>query len=123
MIKHVEELFSFSTWMDNLILLLFTISVILIVRIFWVLPIFFQRRKRKTNNSSNKDSFKLSRSKVRTLIVLGSGGHTTEMFYLLKSLDLKKYSPRVYVIAETDVASTKMNSKLKAIEFEKVVKQ
>ncbi|CAL8463071.1 g2605 [Coccomyxa elongata] len=39
---------------------------------------------------------------VRTLIVLGSGGHTAELLALLEQMDLKRYSPRTYVVASTD---------------------
>jgi beta-1,4-N-acetylglucosaminyltransferase len=47
--------------------------------------------------------------KVKTMIVLGSGGHTAEMLKLLTSLDLERYTPRCYVIAATDNHSmTKM---------------
>jgi hypothetical protein len=42
-----------------------------------------------------------------TLIVLGSGGHTCEMLKLSSALDKNIYSPRVYVVAETDEFSVK----------------
>lgn len=42
---------------------------------------------------------------MKTLIVLGSGGHTTEMLHLLKNLDAKNYTPLFYVIAATDTTS------------------
>ncbi|KAK9865197.1 hypothetical protein WJX84_009341 [Apatococcus fuscideae] len=38
----------------------------------------------------------------RTLIVLGSGGHTAEMLTLVKGLDGARYYPRCYVAAATD---------------------
>ena len=41
----------------------------------------------------------------RTLIVLGSGGHTAEMLRLLGGMNLRNYSPRVYVVAEGDKMS------------------
>lgn len=41
----------------------------------------------------------------RTLIVLGSGGHTAEMLRLLGGMNLDNYTPRVYVIAEGDKMS------------------
>lgn len=40
--------------------------------------------------------------KVRTSLVLGSGGHTTEMLRLVKSLDRTIYTPRTYYIASSD---------------------
>ncbi|PRW20336.1 UDP-N-acetylglucosamine transferase subunit ALG14-like protein [Chlorella sorokiniana] len=42
------------------------------------------------------------RHTVRTMIVLGSGGHTAEMMALLQGFDLSVYSPRCYVVAATD---------------------
>nr|XP_054764819.1 UDP-N-acetylglucosamine transferase subunit ALG14 homolog [Lytechinus pictus] len=44
------------------------------------------------------------RNKVKTLIVAGSGGHTTEVIRLLGSMS-NVYSPRVYVYANTDKMS------------------
>ena len=38
-------------------------------------------------------------------MVLGSGGHTTEMVALSRALDRKVYTPRTYIIAETDLLS------------------
>ena len=39
---------------------------------------------------------------TRLCCVLGSGGHTTEMMRLVTSLPPETYSPRTYVMAETD---------------------
>ena len=41
----------------------------------------------------------------RTLIVLGSGGHTAEMLRLVGGMNLHNYTPRVYVVAEGDKLS------------------
>ncbi|EFA00490.1 UDP-N-acetylglucosamine transferase subunit ALG14 homolog [Tribolium castaneum] len=41
----------------------------------------------------------------RTVICIGSGGHTTEMLTLMASLDFAKYSPRYYIMAKTDTTS------------------
>ena len=49
----------------------------------------------------------------KTLVVLGSGGHTAEMLSLLTGMALANYQPRVYVAAEGDEMSVK-----KAEEFE-----
>lgn len=45
------------------------------------------------------------KSKISTLVILGSGGHTAEMLQLTRTLDGDKYSPRTYVHADTDVFS------------------
>ena len=42
---------------------------------------------------------------LRTMVCLGSGGHTAEMFALLESLELSHYRPRCYVVAATDSGS------------------
>ncbi len=42
---------------------------------------------------------------LRTMVVLGSGGHTAEMFALLRAMSPRRYAPRHYVIADTDTTS------------------
>jgi len=53
----------------------------------------------------------------KTMIVLGSGGHTSEMFKFLSTLDERElkvnFNPRHYIIANTD-----LDSEDKALEFE-----
>ena len=51
----------------------------------------------------SKNDFK--EKSVKTLIVLGSGGHTTEMLSMLSSLPVEKFSARVFLIAATDTMS------------------
>ncbi|XP_031833283.1 ALG14, UDP-N-acetylglucosaminyltransferase subunit [Nomia melanderi] len=51
--------------------------------------------------------------RVKTVIILGSGGHTAEMIRILNHLNLKNYSPRIYVHADTDVMSVE---KVKELE-------
>ncbi|XP_065072944.1 UDP-N-acetylglucosamine transferase subunit ALG14 homolog [Ochlerotatus camptorhynchus] len=42
---------------------------------------------------------------AKTMIVMGSGGHTAEMLQIVERLDFGKYAPRHYVIAEADKTS------------------
>ncbi|XP_023343664.1 ATP-binding cassette sub-family F member 3 [Eurytemora carolleeae] len=51
--------------------------------------------------------FRDKRKKACTAVVLGSGGHTTEMFRLLCKLDRDVFTPRIYYIADTDKFSHK----------------
>jgi beta-1,4-N-acetylglucosaminyltransferase len=51
---------------------------------------------------------------TRLLVVLGSGGHTAEMFSLLHHLDTSKYTHRSYVVSSGDDFSAS-----KATEFER----
>ena len=54
---------------------------------------------------------------TRLCCVLGSGGHTTEMMKLVTSLPLETYSPRTYVMAETDRFS---EAKVEELEKERL---
>lgn len=42
---------------------------------------------------------------IKTMVILGSGGHTTEMIHLLEQLDTKLYFPVVYIVADSDNTS------------------
>lgn len=52
---------------------------------------------------------------AKTMIILGSGGHTAEMLRIVKHLDVKNYSPRVYIYAQTDKLSAE---KVKDLEYD-----
>jgi len=52
---------------------------------------------------------------AKTLIVMGSGGHTAEMVELLSGMDFNHFSPRIYVIAETDETSSQRVRQLETI--------
>eukprot|EP00892_Ulva_mutabilis_P006759 jgi/Ulvmu1/4455/UM002_0180.1 len=52
-------------------------------------------------------------ARLKLLAVLGSGGHTAEIFKVLYALDMARFSPRVYVVADTDLLG-----ELKAKHFE-----
>lgn len=50
---------------------------------------------------------------LRTMIVVGSGGHTKEMMQLVDALSPDAYQPRVYVVASTDKFSV---DKIESVE-------
>ncbi|VEU33610.1 unnamed protein product [Pseudo-nitzschia multistriata] len=52
-------------------------------------------------------SVKPTTKPLKTLVVLGSGGHTTEMLYLIQNLNPDHYSPIVLTVATTDTTSIK----------------
>jgi len=65
--------------------------------IFISLPIFWSILSvRKIKQKSGK---------IKTLVVLGSGGHTAEMLRLVTALDLRVYCPLTFVLADTDLRS------------------
>lgn len=55
--------------------------------------------------TGNSKYYSHSIMKCKTIICIGSGGHTTEMLQLLKNLDFNKYTPRYYFIANNDTTS------------------
>lgn len=58
------------------------------------------------NRKRRKGGLVLNPPPIQTLVVLGSGGHTTEMIHLLTSIQHHEYfAPLNYVVAETDVTS------------------
>ena len=61
----------------------------------------------------------------RTVIVMGSGGHTSEMIRIVGGLNIKHHTPRLYIIADGDKMSQEKvknleesNKSLKSSEFQ-----
>merc|ERR1711874_419918 len=81
--------------MDLMSLLLFIIGVICTT----VLTLWIVLKLLKPNNQEEKQGC------ISVCMVLGSGSHTTEMVALSRALDRKVYTPRTYIIAETDLLS------------------
>eukprot|EP00934_Nitzschia_sp_Nitz4_P008317 Nitzschia sp. Nitz4//scaffold280_size24494//6758//7378//NITZ4_008390-RA/size24494-augustus-gene-0.13-mRNA-1//-1//CDS//3329545585//8307//frame0 len=53
----------------------------------------------------NPHKTNVRRKPLSTLVVLGSGGHTTEMLHMLQQLNPKDYNPLTFVVATTDSTS------------------
>lgn len=105
------------------VIILFAISVV--IHLFKIL--FIDKRKFNQTCSSKRDR------PAKTMIIMGSGnihtrhtsydemlmicfiegGHTGEMIRLITGLDFDKFSPRLYVVANTDETS---KSKVQALE-------
>ncbi|XP_052867327.1 UDP-N-acetylglucosamine transferase subunit ALG14 homolog [Anopheles cruzii] len=62
---------------------------------------------------NQKSSLAHRTNPARTMIVMGSGGHTAEMLRIVERLDCNRYTPRQYIIADTDKTSV-----VKVIESE-----
>lgn len=80
---------------------MFPLSILalsLMVRFFFVLHC-IQKHRNSPERSSRRNF------PIKSLVILGSGGHTTEMLEMIKNLDQKVYSPLIYVIAATDETS------------------
>jgi len=78
------------------------LSILLAIRILVVWREIHLNRQRGYCDSGNKQR---TRAKVPTLIVLGSGGHTTEMLLMTKHLSSAHYHPIHYIKAATDTTS------------------
>ncbi|XP_015178041.1 PREDICTED: UDP-N-acetylglucosamine transferase subunit ALG14 [Polistes dominula] len=87
------------------------IHIILIVcPLIIILRIVFLILMKDKKTSAKK---KLRVTPAKTMIILGSGGHTAEMLRIVKLMDYKMYTPRIYVSASTDNISI---DKVKVIE-------
>ena len=73
--------------------------------LLWIMRVAWLLRKYRARPSGDPP--------VRTLAVLGSGGHTAEMIQLLQAMDRAKFGPMLYVIAQTDTTSA---DRIKAFE-------
>lgn len=80
------------------LLVMASLALLLLLRILWIL--------REIHHTRRFPQSKQSRTKpCKTLIVLGSGGHTSEMLHMVGQLDPKLYSPLHFVVADTDHTS------------------
>ena len=103
---HNECLF----WIILEIVLIVTI-ILFIARTIYLLHSVRKIRQMKDPRTISLLSTLLSKGKttskrpLKTLVVLGSGGHTTEMLHLIKQLNPDHYYPVVLVVATTDTTS------------------
>lgn len=76
------------------------IPIVAIIRLIQVLPNRIKYSSwKKTSNSERKNE-----NKIKTLVVLGSGGHTGEMMDMIQALDANKYQFE-FVVAQTDTTT------------------
>lgn len=78
----------------------FIFSLLFAIVAFTLLRAIYILNKSHTNSFNQKCN-----QKIKTLVILGSGGHTAEMIIILKKLNKTIYSPRFYVLAESDHTS------------------
>lgn len=80
--------------------LLLVLVGFVLVRVLYLIVVIRNNSKRDVNSISAK-----RKGPSRTMLVMGSGGHTAEMLQIVQQLDFAKYAPRQYVIAEADKTS------------------
>lgn len=78
-------------------MLILSCSVAIILPILFLLIRLIQLRTNSSSTHRTKPS--------KTMIILGSGGHTSEMLQLIRELDRDRYTPRIYIAAATDKVS------------------
>lgn len=76
----------------GLVAMLLSVCMLLLLRVVFLVAF----------KSVGSSPFTLRKRPCKTLVVLGSGGHTAEMLKLLSGVNLSNYSPRTYVVASTD---------------------
>jgi beta-1,4-N-acetylglucosaminyltransferase len=86
--------------------LAFAATVVALVVVFFVLVLRTRMVLKSMHHQTQIQTPPKQRSKpIKTLVVLGSGGHTTEMLHLLQHLNPEYYTPLVYIVATTDTTS------------------
>lgn len=89
--------------------LLLTPIFVLIIRALYLIYVIF----------TTDCKLKIENRPLRTVLCVGSGGHTTELLRLLKYFDNKKYRPRLYISAYNDLTSDiKIHEHEKSVETE-----
>ena len=86
--------FSWHVW-------IIVIVIVLLVRVWYV----FQTIQRHRASLHDRPFHQQASRTIKTLVVLGSGGHTTEMLALLQNVDSSIYKPMIYMVASTDDTS------------------
>lgn len=81
--------------------------VLLILTFLTIRTIFVLRTIQRHRACLENRPLSSNNKPIKTLVVLGSGGHTTEMLALLKNVNPKVYTPLVYIVASTDNTSMK----------------
>lgn len=93
-----------------LIILSILITIILIRLSYLIINNILNKNKRNNKLIKNKWN-----KKLKTLVCLGSGGHTSEMLQIIEILDKNKYEPIIYMLADTDETSLNKIKQLKLI--------
>jgi beta-1,4-N-acetylglucosaminyltransferase len=87
-----------------LVLFLATVLFIIFARIVYIW-LKIQRHRKLLSALGHLDPVPKRTTPIRTLIILGSGGHTTEMLFMTKHLNKSLYNPIYYCKASTDTTS------------------
>ncbi|CAM9552532.1 unnamed protein product [Discosporangium mesarthrocarpum] len=88
---------------EGWIQLVIALCFLLALRVWAILP--YRRRRQGSWDPLLRSQERPLERKIKTLVVLGSGGHTSEMLKLTAGLSPKVYTPMCYVVAKTDHTS------------------
>lgn len=90
--------------MGLLLQLVLLFTGLVLVRLAYLLVVIRNKSRRNAGAESSIVGVK-RKTPAKTMIVMGSGGHTAEMLQIVERLDFANYAPRQYVIAEADKTS------------------
>ncbi|SPO24159.1 related to ALG14 - component of UDP-GlcNAc transferase [Ustilago trichophora] len=96
----------------RLILTLLSIALVLLLRIWYILPARVQSKtsqilSRKSNHPNH----------LTVAVFLGSGGHTTELLQLVSALPIQRYTQRIYLVSSGDQFSLEKAKQLECNLF------
>ncbi|KAJ2618412.1 metalloprotease, partial [Coemansia sp. RSA 1290] len=79
-------------------------GILLLTRLYYVLPVFNQPTRYVSKRRKGKTSVHQSSEKM-LCVVLGSGGHTAEMVRLLQGVEFDRFMERLYIVSNNDTLS------------------
>mmetsp|Transcript_49117 Transcript_49117/g.72977 ORF Transcript_49117/g.72977 Transcript_49117/m.72977 type:complete len:258 (-) Transcript_49117:161-934(-) len=95
-----------------MLLITFTTTSLLAIVLFFLRTVYilyqihrYGRCGRPKRTAAPPNEFKPRLNPVTTLVVLGSGGHTSEMLRLLVNINPKHYKPLIHCMASSDTTS------------------
>jgi beta-1,4-N-acetylglucosaminyltransferase len=94
-----------------MMILLLIVAVLVLIASILILRAFLVLTEIRTNAAASATKKNINKSHhqrqvpISTIVVLGSGGHTTEMLQLLQPLNPQQYTPLTFIVAKTDTTS------------------
>ncbi|CAK1596236.1 unnamed protein product [Parnassius mnemosyne] len=76
-------------------------AIFIIILIAFLLRILYLLVKVVTSECA----LSIQASSFKTIICIGSGGHTSEILRLMSNLNTRKFGPRLYILADSDTSS------------------
>lgn len=86
-------------WKVSILYMLLICGALIICRLLYLLMCIHNNKSKKLLSERNR------KKTWKTIIIIGSGGHTAEMIRVVKHLNPAHFTPRIYIMADSDFSS------------------